>query len=652
MQMTSGRPPRTSRRALTRAALLASLVSAAPIMAGAVPTAPTVAATALGISSAAWTWSLSAGATGYRVLSATAPGTNISGDLPASASSTFTLTGLSTNTLVGVTVEAFGAGGVADAPASYVATLAADPTGLRMLGTFGNRVVLMWTTNGNPAGTSYDVNWTTSTNVGVLFSTAPAVIADSATATIGSLPGGQAINFQVRAVNSSGSATGFGVFVTTVVPSLANQPTISSATYANGVSSITWYWNASTGAIAYQLFSSSNGAVSPILSSATLSYVQTGLSTNTAYTDYVYAFCVPTSTSSRPFVRATLAAPTTGLTLMGLAEPPASGVNSPSETLSWGPNGNPADTTYEILWWSSLTSTVTVSSATTAAVADGLYGGSTLYFTVQAINREGIAANYDATFFSPGFSVAQSTWFIQGSRVLPVGYSGIVTFVVPNAAGTGSGVVTVQVTSGTFDAPVTLNVSTPSAAAAFPPVGGDFADLVSPIHLIVSALDANGSARQPLKPVVLTATYAPGNLPADGNKIEYARFDDARGVWIPLSTSRVGGALTAVTDHLSSFAVLSVAPARSVSAVTVGPNPLRPILNPGALMTFRHLPANARVRIFTYLGEQIVDMTADGGGVAAWNGRNHTGSFVASGVYIALIEGGGEKRTLRVAVER
>jgi hypothetical protein len=658
MPTLADRSPRAHRRAAAAFAfLLASAVTGAATSRA--QTAPTVTAAGLGVSSVTWTWFLAGSETGYRVLSTTAPGTNISGDfaaLPAGATNSFTLTGLSTNTLASVVVEAFGPGFVVDAPTSSVASLAAPPSGTMLLGTFNNTVSLSWLTNGNPPSVSYNINWTTSTGIGVLFSTSPFldVTDGSATATIGALPGGMTINFDVQAVNSSGVPTGFDVFVTTTIPTLSNQPTISSATFADGVSSITWYWNVSTGAIAYQLFSATNGAVSPILSSSTLSYVQTGLSTNTAYTDYVYAFCVPTSTGSPPFTRTTLAAATTGLTLLGLSVPPAAGITSPSELLSWGANGNPVGTNYYVLWWTNLTSTVTVapSTGTTSTLVGGLYGGSTVYFTVQALNLEGIPAAYDATFFSPGFAVAQSTQFALGSQVVPVGFSGVVTFVVPNSAGTGSGVVAVQIASGAFTTPVTLVVSTPAVGSAFPAVGGAFSDLSSPIHLTISALDAFGSPQQPRLPVILTVTYAPTNFPDNGNLIDISRFDDVHGVWLPLATAKQGPSLVAATDHLSSFAVLDVAAAGSLASVTVGPNPLRPTLNPGAVMTFRNLPAYCRVRILTYVGELVWDAQADGAGVVAWNGRNHVGSFVASGVYLALIEGAGSKKIMRVAIER
>jgi hypothetical protein len=635
------------------AAFLCSLIGASAASAQAVPVATPVD---IGASSVTWNWTATPGATGYRVLLVSAAGanvgpTNVSGDL-AGTVTTFDEIGLSTNEVYGIIVEAFGTGFTVDSATTTVLSAAAVPSGTMLLGTNNNQVSLSWVMDGNPVGVTYNVNWTTSTGIGILFSTSSpqnvAVFTDSASATITDLPGGMTINFDVQAVNSSGVASGFDVIVTTTIPTLSNQPFISSATFAAGVSSITWYWSASTGAIAYQLFSSTNGAVSPLLPATTLTYTQTGLSTNTAYSDYVFAFGVPVSTASAPYTQYTLAAQTTALTLLGLILPPASGVVSPTESISWGANGNPAGTNYSVLWWTNLTSTVTFSTGTTSALVPNLYGGSTLYFTVQAVNFQASTAAFDTTFFG----VIPSTFIAASAQLLPVGYSGIVTFVVPNGAGTGSGVVSVQIASGTFSSAVTLAVSTPNAQPPFPLVGGPVADLPNPIHLTISALDAFDAPQQPILPVLLKVSYAASNFSANQTTLDISRFDAIRQVWIPLATSKQANTLSALTDHFSSFAVLSVAAAADLTSISVGPNPLRPILNPGAVMTFRNLPAGCRVRIFTYVGEKLVDLIADGSGVVAWTGRNHVGSYVASGVYIAIIEGAGTKRTIRVAIER
>ena len=642
--------PSFLRRATLFAAVAYSLIGASAARAQAVPVATPVD---IGASSVTWNWTATPGATGYRVLltstSVPGPETNISGDLPSTANS-FIQVGLSTNVVYGIIVEAFGAGFTVDSATTTVLTAAAQPSGTMLLGTNNNQVSLSWVMDGNPAGVTYNVNWTTSTGVGTLFSTSSpqnvAVITDSASAIITDLPGGMTINFDVQAVNSSGVASGFDVIVTTTIPVLANQPFISSATFSAGVSSITWFWSASTGAIAYQLFSSTNFPVSPILSSTTLTFTQIGLSTNTGYTNYIFAFGVPTSTTSAPYTQYTLAAQTTALTLLGLSVPP--GVQTPTESISWGANGNPVGTNYNVLWWTNLTSTVTFSSATTSAQVPNLYGGSTLYFTVQAVNFQASTAAFDTTFFG----VVPSTFVAASAQVLPIGYSGILTFVVPNGSGTGSGVVTVRIASGTFSSAVTLAVSTPNAQPPFPSVGGPVSDLPNPIHLTISALDAFGAPQQPILPVFLTVTYAASNFASNGTTLDISRFDAVRQVWIPLATAKQSNTLMATTDHFSSFAVLSVAAATDLSSISVGPNPLRPVLNPGSVMTFRNLPAGCRVRIFTYVGEKLVDLIADGSGVVAWNGRNHVGSAVASGVYIVLIEGAGTKKTMRVAIER
>ena len=637
---------RSSPKSRLAAVLLASLLGAASARAQSVSFAT---GTALGVSSITWSW-IGSGA-GFRVLAGPG-GANLSGDLPPTAAS-FTLTGLSANAPATAVVEAFTGASTADSAPQTVYTAAAAPTGTTLLGTNVNQVSLSWQANGNPAGTTYDVLWSTVATSPIHFSTVSAA-GTPVTATIRYLPGGLAVSFMVQAVNAQGLPSGYDVAVSTVLPVIANQPAISTMTVADGVSSITWYWSASTGALAYQLFSSTDGAVSPVLPPTALSYTQTGLLANTSYTNYVHAFDIPTSTNSAPLTRYTLAAQTNGLTLLGLSSPAQSGLGTTAELLSWGANGNSASTVYDVLWWTNLTATVTVavSSPATSALIGGLYGGSTVYFTVQAQNGEGILAPFDATFFSPGFAVRQSTFFPVGGRILPTGYSGVLTFVVPDHAGTGAGVITIQVASGTFAVPVTLSVSTPDASAPFPEVGGGFSDLPNPIHLTILALDEFGAARQPILPVILTVTDAASNAAANGTTLDICRFDAVRRVWIPLATAKNGGALTAASDHLTSFAVLSGAAATSLSEVSVGPNPLRPILNPGSVMTFRGLPAGCRVRIFTYLGEKLVDLSADGSGVVSWDGRNRSGSFVASGVYLALIEGAGTKKNMRLAIER
>lgn len=418
---------------------------------------------------------------------------------------------------------------------------------------------------------------------------------------------------------------------------------------ALGISSITWSWTATTaGATGYRVLNSSTGAnLSGDLSAATSVFALTGLATNTTYAVLVEGFGAGFAADSATSTVSTLADRPTGLALGGLSGPTLAN-DSVVEQLSWSGNTNPAGATaYRVLSWTNLTSTVTISTGATSAAVGGLVAGATNFFTVQAVNLDGLATAFDPSFFT----LAPSTFFPVATQLLPVGFAGTLNFGVPDATGAGAGVVTVQIASGTFASAVTLSVSTP-APAAFPSIGAGLADLPSPIHLTITANDGSGSPQQPLRPVLITITYSAANFASNPSALEIARFDAIRSQWIALGTLRSGMTLSAVTDHFSSFAVLTFAAATGLSAITVGPNPLRPVLNPGVPMTFRNLPAGARVRIFTYVGERILDADADGSGVFAWDGRNRGGGNVASGVYVVVIEGGGQKRTLRVAIER
>jgi hypothetical protein len=71
-----------------------------------------------------------------------------------------------------------------------------------------------------------------------------------------------------------------------------------------------------------------------------------------------------------------------------------------------------------------------------------------------------------------------------------------------------------------------------------------------------------------------------------------------------------------------------------------------------AALTFSNLPSDARVRIFTILGESVWEGSAGPSGVVTWDGRNSRGHPAASGTYIAVVTGSGGRKTTRVTVIR
>jgi hypothetical protein len=623
------------RRVPAALALAAALFAAAPGRAQTVPAA-SISATAIGVSSITVTWIGDPGTT-YQVVTST--------DFPLTSTQTAqtfysaTVMGYSTNTLVSFMVEASSptGSGIVDSSTNTIYTLAAPPNGSALLSTIGNQSTLSWDGSGNPLGTTYNVEWFVAASTPVVLSTV-SVAVGSTTATIFDLPGGQAVDINVQAVNFGGVATTFDITLTTTTAALPNQPTISSGTVALSSTSIQWSWSASTGAINYQLFADSGVAVSPLLGPNQLTFTQTGLSPNTQYADYVEAFGLSSSTNSAGFARFTLAAPTTGLTLLSLS--------SATETLSWGANGNPPNTVYIAEWWTTLTSTVSVSTQATTALVSNLSGGATIFFTIQARNGENILSGFDATLAGP--SVVYSTSFPVGFLNIPLGFQGVIPFVLPNAA------VNVFVSSGSFPAAANLTITELSCPSSCPPSAPPGLSPIasSPIAFKAAAVDSGGAPLKPTNALLMSVFFVPSSLGAvPASSLAIAEFDPLRG-WVTLATSRSGDSLSATTNTFEDFAVFGVAPPSDLSEITVGPNPLRPILNPGQPMTFRNLPPNTRVRIFTYVGEKLADLNADGSGTAAWDGRNASGSFVASGVYIAVIQGAGIKKTMRVAIER
>ncbi|OGR96916.1 MAG: hypothetical protein A2902_00780 [Elusimicrobia bacterium RIFCSPLOWO2_01_FULL_64_13] len=93
----------------------------------------------------------------------------------------------------------------------------------------------------------------------------------------------------------------------------------------------------------------------------------------------------------------------------------------------------------------------------------------------------------------------------------------------------------------------------------------------------------------------------------------------------------------------------------SLSQASVYPNPYRPTLatHKADGIVFDQLPASTIIKIYTLAGDLVRQLKDDNGdGVIGWNAKNEDGQDVASGVYFALLNGGGDKRTMKVAVQR
>ena len=68
-------------------------------------------------------------------------------------------------------------------------------------------------------------------------------------------------------------------------------------------------------------------------------------------------------------------------------------------------------------------------------------------------------------------------------------------------------------------------------------------------------------------------------------------------------------------------------------------------------MTFARLAPGGRLRIYDLTGRPVIEVSADGGGAAQWDGRDGSGRRVASGIYWGLADGvDGTRRSFKIVV--
>ncbi|MCX5788846.1 MAG: hypothetical protein NTX64_10130, partial [Elusimicrobia bacterium] len=343
------------------------------------PSAPTAASgfsgTAQSPSSILWTWTNNAtNQTGYRVMSGT---TNVSGDLPAGATS-WLQTGLSANRLYGPYVaRAFNSGGTADSSSASRYTLANPPAGLAA-GNIGlSSATLAWSPNGDPSGTAWDLERSTD---GVNFGSISTASAVAGYVDTGLAPS-TTYYYEVRARNGDGSYTAFNGPVAVLTATPAPAAPSGFAGTAQSASSIFWTWtNNAANQAGFRVMSGATNLSGDLPASAT-SWPQTGLSVNTLYGPYlVRAFNIGGTGDSAGASRYTLANSPSGLA--------ATSIGLSSVTLTWSANGDPSWTIWDLqrsLNGSSFSSIYTSSAAARFTDA-GLSPSTTYYYEVRAAN--------------------------------------------------------------------------------------------------------------------------------------------------------------------------------------------------------------------------------------------------------------------------
>ena len=312
-------------------------------------------------------------------------------------------------------------------------------------------------------------------------------------------------------------------------------------------------------------------------------------------------------------------------------------ISSVSLLAVWQRNSNPIDTRFELsLSTDNFALNISTplpffgASAVTEFDLTGLEKETTYYARVRARNSTGHATDF-----------ITANYFIPSNLIQSVNPSQQANLIFANA--------TLSISPQTFSETINVTMETPGIF----PSNTSFAASLSGIN---SGIDITiDKDLLPLNNLKLTLTYSAAQA-AGLNESEFliARYEPSRAVWIPYlsSPNPTANQVTAFIDHLSLFQIMQAAPANAsvLSSLKVFPNPV--YLSRGQTMKFSNLPANTGIKIYTFKGELVRDLTANASGIAEWNGRNSSGQLVASEVYLALIKSSGGSKVVKVMVER
>jgi hypothetical protein len=449
---------------------------------------------------------------------------------------------------------------------------------------------------------------------------------------------------------------------------------------ALGVSSISWTWTALTTSY-HRLDASSGGAISPALAANTTWFIETNLSTNTAYTRVVLA---------APTTNFVLTSTSTASTKYTLTTDPtdlvASTVSLSSVVLGWSANTNPSTATRYGVQQSTSSNFTSTALSTPVAYSDALtltsttisnlLPGTTVAFRVLAFNGDGV----QSLGFS-GFSVVQTS--------VPVAYTNNVSLSVVSSVTSASPVARDSRTSVAIPANTALPNSSVSGLVAITTnpaqtplvVSTDVLStansaVVSGQYLVTGSerefvFYDQGSRRQTGNFGALINLYLPyADTNSDGyidsntkipeSKLKVHKLNETTQKWEEVAGTVVDTEANLCYAQVRSFSVYAlIAPlaASDLSQVRVYPTPW--LRGSGGkfdatTLTFDNLTNQAKVQVFTILGELVFERDTTGtDGKLNWDGKNQKGETVASGVYLwRATNSAGQEKQGRLAIER
>lgn len=311
-------------------------------------------------------------------------------------------------------------------------------------------------------------------------------------------------------------------------------------------------------------------------------------------------------------------------------------------SVGWVTNNNSSSATYEVTY---STDNFTINIATaiyfsekfggTGATITGLVTGATYSVRVIARNPYGQLSQFSNYVTTRTFNGGAPVGSLQGPLLAA---SDSTLF---GSLGNGRSV-ELRAPAHTFPTDVVVTISSFVPTTTLCPNATNIAFSIVPTPSL-----------QPIGSLYLTFDYLPaelGTIPA--SRALLLRYDPGSNTCVPLETAvdAAGGRMTARINHFSLFQVGQVPLSATADSARMFPNPF--YTGRDGFVTIDRVPPGARVRIFTLRGEQVLDVKANSTGMLTWSGTNGTGRSVASGVYLVMIESGGSKNILKLAVIR
>lgn len=317
------------------------------------------------------------------------------------------------------------------------------------------------------------------------------------------------------------------------------------------------------------------------------------------------------------------------------------GTSPTTISVGWSANNNSSSATYQVTY-STDDFTLNISTAIsfaarfngTAATITGLVTGATYSVRVIASNPFGQLSQFSNFVTTRTFNGGAPVGSLQGP-LLATENSTIFGSLGNQRA------ISLRAAAQTFPSDVIVRVSPATGTLCSVGTNNLAFDIVA-----IPALQPNGS-------LYFTFDFLPGDLGGiPANRALLLRYDPGSATCVPLETAvdSVSGRMTARINHFSLFQVGQVPLSTTAETARVFPNPY--YAGRDGFVTIDNVPPNARVRVFTLRGEQVLDVKANSTGLLTWSGTNGSGRSVATGVYLVMVESGGSKKILKLAVIR